>query len=67
MSPKTLGRMLKTLREAQGLTQAQLAKKTRLTEAYISMIETGKRKAPSLPVLRRLAKVLGVPVTELLE
>jgi len=67
LSPKTLGRMLKTLREAQGLTQAQLAKKTRLTEAYISMIETGKRKAPSLPVLRRLAKVLGVPVTELLE
>ncbi len=28
---------------------------------------TGFRKSPSLPVLRRLAKALGVPVTALLE
>jgi transcriptional regulator with XRE-family HTH domain len=31
------------------------------------MIETGARKSPSLPVLKRLAKSLGVPVTALLE
>jgi transcriptional regulator with XRE-family HTH domain len=31
------------------------------------MLEAGKRKNPSLPVLKRLAKALGVPVTELLE
>ncbi|MGH7389897.1 MAG: helix-turn-helix domain-containing protein [Candidatus Rokuibacteriota bacterium] len=32
----------------------------------MSMLETGARKQPSLPTLVRLAKVLGVPVTELL-
>jgi len=31
------------------------------------MLERGDRKNPSLPVLKRLAKTLGVPVTELLE
>ena len=36
-------------------------------EALRSMIENGERKSPSLPVLKRLAKTLGVPVTALLE
>jgi transcriptional regulator with XRE-family HTH domain len=58
--------MLKTLREAKGLTQDQLAKKAGVTEAYVSMLESGKRKAPSLPALQRLAKALGAPVAELL-
>ena len=58
--------MLKTLREAKGLTQDQLAKRAGVTEAYVSMLENGKRKAPSLPTLQRLAKALGVPVAELL-
>jgi transcriptional regulator with XRE-family HTH domain len=58
--------MMKTLREKKGLTQEQLAKKAGVTEAYVSMLENRKRKAPSLPALQRLAKALGVPVTELL-
>lgn len=66
MSPRKLGAVLKALREGKGLTQATLAKKAGVTEAYVSMIESGERKAPSLPVLRRLATALGVPVTELL-
>ena len=38
-----------------------------MTKPYVSMIESGERKRPSLPVLKRLAKALGVPVTALLE
>ena len=55
------------LREARGLTQRDLAKKAKVTAAYVAMIETGVRKSPSLAVLQRLAKALGVPVTALLE
>lgn len=58
--------MLKERREQVGLTREQLAKKARVTTAYVSMMEAGKRKNPSLAVLERLAKALGVPVTELL-
>lgn len=59
--------MVKKLREQERLTQAELAKKAGVTEAYVSMIESGARKNPSLPVLKKLARALGVPVTELLE
>jgi len=55
------------LRERQGLTQRDLAKRAKVTAAYVAMIETGVRKSPSLAVLERLAKALGVPVTALLE
>lgn len=66
MSPRQIGKTLKERREGLGLTREQLAKKAKVTTAYVSMLEAGKRKNPSLPVLRRLAKELGVPVTELL-
>ncbi len=50
-----------------GMTQAELARKTKLTEAYVSQLLSGKRKNPSLPTLKKLARALGVPVAELLE
>ncbi|MDO8475044.1 MAG: helix-turn-helix transcriptional regulator [Candidatus Rokubacteria bacterium] len=58
--------MIKKLRMEKGLSQKALAKRIGVTDAYITMLETGVRKNPSLAVLRRLAKALGVPVTELL-
>jgi len=39
----------------------------KVTPAYITQLETGERKNSSLDVLKRLARALGVPVTELLE
>ena len=52
--------------EAKGWTQDELARKAKLTKPYISQLENGVRKNPSLPALQRLAKALGVPVTEVL-
>ena len=49
------------------MAQAELARKAELTESYVSQLLKGKRKNPSLAVLKRLARALGVPVTELLE
>jgi len=54
------------LREAKGLTQRDLAKKAEVTPGYIAQLELGQKKNPSLPVLRRLARALGVEVGELL-
>jgi XRE family transcriptional regulator of biofilm formation len=59
--------VLRKLRQERGLTQEEVAKVARVTRFYISQLETGLRKSPSLPVLKRLAKALGVPVTALLE
>ncbi len=59
--------MLTRFRESRDLTQRTLAKRAKVTEAYVSQLESGNRRNPSLPVLKRLAKALGVPVTALLE
>jgi len=52
--------MLRNIRIARGLTQADLARRAKVTRPYITMLEQWRRD-PSLKVLRRLAKALGVP------
>jgi transcriptional regulator with XRE-family HTH domain len=49
------------------MSMADLAKKADVTDAYIANLETGKKTNPSLDVLKKLARALGVPVGELLE
>jgi transcriptional regulator with XRE-family HTH domain len=66
LSPQRLKIVLARLRESKGLTKRELARRAKVTEAYVSQLESGARRNPSLPVLKRLAKALGVPVTELL-
>ena len=56
-----------TPRENKGLSQTEVAKRSGVTRFYVSQLESGLRKNPSLPVLKRIAKALGVTVTELLE
>jgi transcriptional regulator with XRE-family HTH domain len=58
--------VIKALRQAKGLSQRALAARVGVTAAYITMLERGKKTNPSLPTLRKLAKALSVPVTELL-
>jgi transcriptional regulator with XRE-family HTH domain len=67
MSTSRLKTVIKRLRTERGLTQVKLAKKARVTQTYVAKIEGGDRGNPSLPVLKRLARALGVPVTALLE
>ncbi len=59
--------MIKRLRERKGLSQRALARRVKVTDAYIAMLETGERKNPSLTILKRLAKALDVRLTELLD
>jgi transcriptional regulator with XRE-family HTH domain len=48
------------------MSQAELAKRARLTRVYVTRLEAGKQD-PSLTTISALAKALGVPVTALLE
>jgi transcriptional regulator with XRE-family HTH domain len=49
------------------MTQAQLAKHAKVTQGYISQLEAGAKKDIGAKIALRLAKALGVPVTELLK
>jgi transcriptional regulator with XRE-family HTH domain len=66
MTPIAIGRVLQRLREAKGLSQLALAKRAKVTQGYISELEAGAKKNPEITTLQKLAKGLGVPVTELL-
>ena len=59
--------MIRRIREGRGLTQEDLAKRARVSQPYLSQIEAGTKKNPGVRIIQRLAKALGVPVTELLE
>jgi XRE family transcriptional regulator, master regulator for biofilm formation len=48
------------------MTQEDLARRAKLSRGYLAKLEAGHNKNPSLLVLGRLAKALGVPLTELL-
>ena len=48
------------------MTQAELHKKVRVTQSYISQVEADTKKELGARVALRLAEALGVPVTELL-
>jgi excisionase family DNA binding protein len=57
--PPRVGKRLRTLREAAGLTQLQLAATSGLTHEAISRLERGQRAA-SAETVRQLAQALGV-------
>jgi DNA-binding XRE family transcriptional regulator len=50
---------LRVWREFRGMTAAQVAAAVRITPAHVSKIESGKGE-PSVALLKRLARVLGV-------
>ena len=56
---------LRKLRKAKKLSQYALAKAARISRVYVKKLEDG-RSDPTVGMLQRLAKALGVPMTELL-
>ena len=60
-----VGRNVKRLRLAKGLTQERLAFSADLDLTYIGGIERGRRN-PSLMAMARIAEALDAPLAELL-
>jgi transcriptional regulator with XRE-family HTH domain len=67
MSPQRLATVLRQLRAKRDMTQEDLAKSAKVTRSYIALLERGHKKNPSLAIMKKLARALDVPVTELLE
>lgn len=59
--PKVLGNRIQRVRKRTKLTQEKLAEKIGISTTYMGFIEQG-RYAPSLEVLQKIAKVLGIKV-----
>lgn len=61
LNPKELGLFVRQARVELGLTQADLARKTGTTQAWVSELESGKPRA-EIGVVFRLLRALGVTV-----
>ena len=58
---------LKELRTARNMSQKELAKKIGVSQAYVCALELGKRKNPSIEVIRAIARELEVDAAIVLE
>ena len=54
-----LGELIARLREQQNISQRELCRRVSVSESYLSKIENGKNP-PSVPLLRAIARELGV-------
>ncbi len=63
---KRFGKKVRKTRLDKGLSQGDIARRLKLHRSYISGIERGVRN-PSLGVVEKIAKALGISVRELLK
>ena len=61
-----LGKRIRQLRIENNLTMIELSKLGKVSQSYISDLENGKIKNPSIIKIEKIAAALGVPVIELL-
>jgi transcriptional regulator with XRE-family HTH domain len=64
-TPKQMGRRLAKLRKTRGLTQYALAKEANVSREYVRKLEAGQSD-PTVGMLTKLARALGVRVEDLL-
>lgn len=63
---KALGNRIRNLRNAQGLSQVQVADSAGMSARYLGEVEAGKRNV-SFGRLNALAQRLSIPLAELLD
>lgn len=61
----TIGDKIRAIRKEKNLKQGELAKKLKMTSAQLCRIE-GAKNAPSIKTLARIARALGVSLSELM-
>jgi DNA-binding XRE family transcriptional regulator len=62
-----LGKKIKTLRQKIELSQDEFARKADIPYTTLTKIETGVIKKPSVFVMAKLAKTLGVSIEDLIK
>jgi XRE family aerobic/anaerobic benzoate catabolism transcriptional regulator len=61
---RQLGERVRVLRNQRGMTRKALAQHAKVSERYLAQLEVGKGNC-SIVLLRRIARAIGLPVTQL--
>jgi transcriptional regulator with XRE-family HTH domain len=64
--PEGFGKYILHLREAKDYSLKDVERITGVSQSYINRIEKGERKAPSYPIIEKLAQAYNVNISELL-
>jgi len=64
---ETIGDKIKQLRNKQGLTQDELARKSDLPYTTLTKIETNVITKPSIQTVMKIAKGLGIGIDDLMK
>lgn len=59
-----LGQAISSVRKSQGVSQEELAHRSEIDRSYMSAIERGTQN-PGVMMVVKIAKAMGVPVSEL--
>ena len=59
------GKFIRKKRKEKNITLMQLAKKTDLSQPYLSQIENGKRDTPRMDIINKIASALEIDPNEL--
>ena len=65
MVGQSLASRLRRLREEQGLSLSEVARRAQVSKAYVSQLERGGSKEPSYSIVTRLATALGTTAQHL--
>jgi len=63
---RRLGERARNLRQQRGMSRKALAQHAQVSERYLAQLEAGKGNC-SIVLLRRIARAIGVPVTQLVQ
>ncbi len=61
------GKYIRALRHDRNLSLRDMGARAKISPSYLAQIEQGNRHPPGMEVLKRLAPVYDVPVSELLK
>ena len=61
---RRLGERVRTLRNQRGMSRKVLAQHAKVSERYLAQMEAGKGNV-SIVLLRRIARAIGIPITQL--
>ncbi len=64
---ETIGDKIKQLRNKQGLTQDELARKSELPYTTLTKIESNVITKPSIQTVMKIAKGLGITIDDLIK
>lgn len=65
-SNKVIGEIIKKARMEKGLSLRELARKSGVSQPYLSQLESGQNNNPTLEVFIKLADALGITLKEML-